>query len=648
LSEGRRHIFTATTDFTLANPTNIADFNGAVEIIITQGLGGGHQIAAKGDKVIFPNGVIPTLNGTFGQSDWLRGIAANGFLLIYQIESLNAPGIQLPPAEPIEPTAKDLVMLSFYKESQNVFAEAARQNDLAQFDIVNLQGYYDSNKLYNDLKESPLFQFSYLRTWKDQSGNNHDAIAANNLYPYIGGEAKNLYQWNLRANNFENLRIASSNILQNRSHVTLFWVMSSDDKNAGRFYFNVVGPGGFAFANIEVVSGKMRFRCRRLNADSFTEINIDFFTKSLISLDVNFATGDVVLRKNGVIEGSSTLASTGNSQNNNSIIAFDKGAGASSGLDNAQYALFYFGIAENLSTSEREARESALMARYLPTGTRTGADIYDLFDVIVSPDRYGHSPYAAQIRRASDNATNVISHSDTTGFFDEDAFDTFIGASSGFVSNVRNQPRPFEGFTQATAARQLQLVKNIFNGRVAFQGNRAQRRSLHLEKLINVSALKYSFFLVVNLPSYSGGNNLDSIFALYSGTTERLIVAAQIPSGSTGVRLRVTHNFSGTSTTNFSTNVFDTGVNYLITIQVDYSIGVMEARMNGNLWIQNTALPIVSSVNSANLWAINNLVDNNTNSSNAIVGGLFFAQGEMTTAQRVAIEQELINQFLPI
>lgn len=656
LKEGRRHIFTATTDFVLANPSNILDFEGRVEIVITQGVGGGHQISSVGDRVIFPNGTIPTLNGTFGESDWLRGTVVNGYLLIYQIESLAAPGIDIEPLEPLPVDASDLIIYAFTQEVQGVnsFGLFEKDDETAAVRSVPLNGNLNENFVYHDLQDVTIEPFGCMKTWKNQVSSDYDyesfVVSVNTNNPKLVASAgrAGIYRANVTNNAIGRASVQSA--FASKSKFALIFAASSFESTpfGSRFWFTLEDAAGSRNIEGRITSnGLIYFRIRKDTGDAFTILTSTTKVGEaggvfIISVKCDFATGVVSLEINGVEEDADTLASTGTFQNLNYRLAFGR-LGTTD--DQVPHAMHYFRMVDNYTNERITEITNYLINEYRPAGLKEGKDIYSLFDVIISLDRLSFIPYSANVRESTTNTEEVISH-DSNGLFDVTAFNAHIGAGDGFATNVRNQVFPVEAFTQTTAARQPKIVTNIFNGRAAYECNNAARRSMQNATFkLDTKALHYYVFVPCNLTTLSALR--DDLFGfrdvspvrmggglLNSGGNVRLNMFSQITNA---VSLR-----QSTGTTNLSI-----GTDYLFTFYYDFENGVIQGYVNGTLEINDTGGGSGTSIGQISLICFGNVGDNSTVAFNGNIAGFFFAQGQLTSAQRIAIETELINTYLP-
>ena len=645
LKEGRRHIFTATSDFTLANPTNVESFEGRVEIIITQGLGGGHQITAKGDRVIFPNNTLPTLNSTFGESDWLRGICVNGYLLIYQIESLAAPGIDVEPP-PAAPASTDVVVYSFlqYDDSFSSPARIERIQDGVEKDLSFFNGIVNSNEVYDFLKLSnPVSTYAEINTdnfWVDQSGNSFNITSWNRSAPLKLTKINGLFGLqSFFSNPFLAQPIISSEI-NGANELGFFMVMKYDAVGSDAFFsLTANGINTYIFAFRFLNNTTMVAQARQNTTDTLKQITLSYTPNLfLLSATINFLTGEFKAYVNGVLQGTETLDSTGSVPTDIWRAVINR--------QNVTASYYHAQITKSADNTDRQNLENYLIESFnINNTTQTGQNIYELFDVIISADRYNYSPYAARIRESATNTEEVISHDSTTGLFDVTAFDAHVGAGNGFVTTMVNQASPWQAFTRTTAARQLQLVKNVFNGRVALQGSNSARTSIQTTSIrLDTKALHYYYFIPVILDSLSASR--DSIFSQMFPSNRALNLMG-IVNVSGNARLEVsgrrldTDSFRGnTGTTNLAT-----GTAYLFTFYYDYENGIWQARINQALEINDTSAYSGTSIDQINISILGTNTDNTTLSFNGKIGGLFFHQGELTSAQRIAIENELMNTY---
>ena len=535
---------------------------------------------------------------------------------------------------------KDLCILSFFKENTvDTFAEAARNVDNVAFDVVNFANRTNKELIYTDLQNAPISQLGYLTKWNDQTGGGYHAVAEQVGRPYLVGN-NFIAQRNLRGNNAQNLRIASSNLLQDRAHVTLFFVFESSDTAQGRWYYR---DASFSNIYMQVDAGELKYRIRRINTDAYTVLTVPFFAGiGVVSLDINYTTGAVAINVNGVLGDSDTLATTGNSQNAASVIAFDRGSGGSGGLANAEYPLYYFGVSQNLTAPEIAAKETALIARYVSTALLTGGDIYQLFDVIISPDRLSPYPYAINVRRSSDNAEQVISH--VNGLFDVASFDTFKGAGDGFANRVLDQAAPQRAFRQTVASVQLQIVSNLFNGRAGFQGNNAARRSIAKSFSLNTKGLHYYFFIPCQLDSLSGER--EDLFAFRNGLPVRMgggIIPisgnARLNTLSQRVDADVVKQVTGTTNIALATKV-------LLSYAFDFENGIIRGWINQDVEINDTTGHEGTSIGQVSIIHFMNVGDNSIVAFNGKTAGIFYVQGEQTDAQLEAIRTELLQTYI--
>lgn len=655
LFEGHTYIFTATSDFELANPTNILTYNGPVEIIVTQGLGGNHRISTVGDRVIFAGGVNPTLTGTFGQSDWLRGRVANGFLLIYAIEKLSAPGIDIePPPPPPIPLTSYLALFSMF-DLTGALADVgnySRSQDNVAEDLFIEQGVLSQVRLREHLKlSSPISAWAGYRVngqfWRDQSGNaGANAVisgAANLTIVYKGNRFAGIN----KAGGSSGALVLTSNQFGAKDALTFSFVV--DIKNALNDQFirlsptNVLLQIGFTTAS----SGLLRLIARRVSANAGAIIDDTVphpIGKFILQVVLNYSAGTMHFYKNNTLIGTTALASSGTTAAGAQILELVQNFGTNN------ITLHHFSLlptADLTQAANERAYLDQLYGGLISPPVKTGQDVYELFDVILSPDRYNYSPYAANVRRSSDNAELVVSHSDLTGLFDSAAFSTHVGAGNGFAANMRNQQNPSRAFSQTTAARQPQIIKNAFGSRAALQFSNSARRSFQLAAVDSVFdrfALHYYYFCTLEIGGNISGQTVIWRQVEQGVNTIAGLILNRVGSNNFieiyGQRTAVAPSFA-TGTTNLPT-----GNKYLVTVYFDYQNGIGICRLNGVVEINNTtSFTGGSSTQNPGIFIIGNAIDNHAIAFNGIIGGVYFRQGQMATAQLEAIENQIMSEF---
>jgi len=646
LSEGRRHILSVANDFDLLNPTNIGDYEGPVEIIITQGLGGDHQINTVGDKIIFPNNVIPTLSGVFGESDWLRGIAANGYLLIYQIENLAAPGIEVePPPPPPIPVSNYLFLFSFFEISSTITkaGEYQRNEDSNVNDLLFSQGRVNTNALYTHLKaSSPISSFgafgSSSQVWLDQSGNGRNLTPAGGTQLFSIGFTKNKGIGFVLKNG---TRMDTAINFPSVTNVTYTFVVRGKNTTSNQALCNLGSIANNYFSLGADSNGNIRLSIRRTLSDSFLTITTSslLINDLIIQIVINYSTGAVSLLKNNTVIGSGTLTSTGSSVAAPFRI-FEGG-------DNNNVNIYYISAISTVNNTDVLNEFNYVNNLYnslLSSSLKNGELIDELFDLIINLDRYNYSPYAANVRESGGNTELVISHDNTTGLFDVTAFNTHIGANQGFASRIINQKTPTQALAQTTAARQLRIIPDHFGtNRAAFLGDNAARRSIQGTFAINTKALHYYWFMAVEIISTptnpyffsitASGNVIMSCLYFESGGKPRLRTVTR----------RLT---SDTARTTSSSTDLEYATKYLVSCHFDYQNGIINVWANGTQVINDTGGFSGTSVAAASLLTIGNFADNNANGGvNAYLTAPFLVQGLISSAQREAIEAYLMDNY---
>jgi hypothetical protein len=650
LSEGRRHILSVANDFGLLNPTNIADYEGPVEIIITQGLGGDHQISTVGDKIIFPNNVIPTLSGVFGESDWLRGIAANGYLLIYQIENLAAPDIDVPPPPPPPiPVSNYLGLFSFFQLNDSLAnaGDYERDQDGIDDDLIFNQQQVSAQNIYNHLKaSSPISSWGGLRVlnqfWRDQSGNagaNAVITSATSTYPIGIKNGGGFYK-----------TITSSGTL---SLISSVW--ASKPALTFTFLFDLRNPLSDLFIRLNtsvlmqlglVSSSDFRLRLfiRRVGADALTTIDDAVnapIGQFILQVVANYAAGTVHFYKNNTLIGTDNLASSGNFATGVQTLELLQNFGTN------LIGLKYFSLRDgaNLTDAATErAFVDALHGGIITLPLKVGGACIELFDFIINLDRYNYSPYAANVRESGGNTELVISHDNTTGLFDVTAFNTHIGANNGFASRMINQQLPSQALTQTTAARQFEILPNEFGNRAALNGSFSARRSLQMSIPINTNALIYTYFFITKINATPTTRQLLSS-TVGSGNTTRMF--CEIVNSSTNIRMQMVQRRVNADADRIATGATNLAINtaYLFTYQFDYQNGIMRSWVNGVQEINDTSAYSGTTIGSATLVCVGNYIDNSTVPYNGKLGFGGLVQGAMTTAQREAIEAYLMDTY---
>jgi hypothetical protein len=488
------------------------------------------------------------------------------------------------------------------------------------------------------LFEDDISQRAYVRTWNDQTGNGYDAVGSN-VYPYIIGN-KYLAQLNAVGSGFENLRIPANNLLQNRGKVTIFMVMS-EFFTQGHWLIglNIIGT---------VSSNLLKLEIRRVSTDAYTQLfsiaPIDE-TRNVVCIDIDYVNGTCELLINGISNDSGVLATSGNSQNVGNLIAFDRGAGGSGGLVNAVYPLYRFQISENLTISEVNSINDNLIARYRPSlPLQTGNEIYNIFDGIWSLDRYSNYPYAANVRESGGNTSEIISHG-LDGLFDVTAFNTHVGVNNGFAITIINQQYPTQILNQATAARQLQIVPNYFNGHAAFLGNNAARRSIQGTFPIATKALHYYWFVVAEITALPTVRF--DFFAQRSGTGAnlRMIGGVTVVSGNLRTKTFQKRVSGDVLRENEGTENLALDTKYLLSYHFDYENGIVETFINSVIDINDTSAYSGSEIEVAVSLCIGNVADNSTVGVSGYLLPPLLVQGEISTAQREEIERVLMLKY---
>jgi hypothetical protein len=654
LSEGRRHILSVANDFDLLNPTNIADYEGPVEIIITQGLGGDHQISTVGDKIIFPNNVIPTLSGVFGESDWLRGIAANGYLLIYQIENLAAPDIDIPPPEP--PIAADnyLFLYDFDQINPAITSPGSyrRSQDSSAQNFVYLSGKTNADDVHAFLKAStPISDraefISTNHVWNDQSGNglNVDDAGGKSLTIIADNNKGNFGLLSLNSVNAMQAIVAPvvSGIGQMTFFAVIDWRGSVGTNNQSIIHLEQTNEGTRFFEFYIPTTPTIQCRARSVGTDALTTITgfeLQENKKYLLEARVNWAGGTFSFYINGALIGTASMASSAN---------LPTGANWRLSFVRLQVNIGIYAVYGHPSIAGPICEEigNYLMARKRTVNITTqlnGNNIAFLFDLIINLDRYNYSPYAANVRESGGNTELVISHDNTTGLFDVTAFNAHIGANQGFASRMINQKRPTQVLTQTTAARQLRIIPNHFGtNRAAFLGDNAARRSIQGTFAINTKALHYYWFMAVEIISTPTNPTFFSITA--SGNA--IMALLYFESGGKPRLRTLTRRLSGdTSRTTSSSTDLEYATKYLVSCHFDYQNGIINVWANGTQVINDTGGFSGTSVAAANLLTIGNFADNNANGGvNAYLTAPFLVQGLISTAQREAIEAYLMDNY---
>jgi len=529
---------------------------------------------------------------------------------------------------------KDLCILSFFKENTvDTFAEAARNVDNVAFDVVNFANRADKELIYTDLQDAPISQFGYITQWNDQTGNGRNAVTT--------AGTTELIQASLLAFRVGNNQtgIAGSGLFKSRDNLTINMVVDGD------FNFSLNGSRLFSGWLLEIQANiftrLITFLVRRITTESFTTVTMPFFSgMSLITIDIDFAGGSFSVDRNGVQVGTETLISSGSTAALDSVFYFGWRNGGSIGIF---FNLYHFEVSTNLTAPEKTAKETALLARYVPPpALLTGGDIYQLFDVIISPDRLNSYPYAINVRRSSDNTEQVISH--VNGLFDVASFDTFKGAGDGFAARILDQVTPSLAFNQTVASRQLQVVSNLFNGRAGFQGNNAARRSIAKSFSLNTKVLHYYFFIPCQLDSLSGVR--DDLFAFRAGSPVRMgggIVPisgnARLNTLSQRVNADVVKQVTGTTNIALATKV-------LLSYAFDFENGIIRGWINQDVEINDTTGHEGTSIGQVSIIHFMNVGDNSIVAFNGKTAGIFYVQGEQTDAQLEAIRTELLQTYI--
>ena len=534
---------------------------------------------------------------------------------------------------------KDLCILSFFKENTvDTFAEAARNVDNVAFDVVNFANRADKELIYTDLQDAPISQFGYITQWNDQTGNGRNAVTT--------AGTTELIQASLLAFRVGNNQtgIAGSDLFKSRDNLTINMVVDGDfnfSLNGSRlFSMTDNNNGGLLDIQANRVTRLITFFVRRITTESYTTVTMPFFSgMSLITIDIDFAGGSFSVDRNGVQVGTETLISSGSTAAIDSMFYFGWRNGGSIGIF---FNLYHFEVSTNLTAPEKTAKETALIARYVSTALLTGGDIYQLFDVIISPDRLSPYPYAMNVRRSSDNTEQVISH--VNGLFDVASFDTFKGAGDGFATRVLDQATPQRAFTQAEASVQLQIVSNLFNGRAGFQGNNAARRSIAKSFSLNTKVLHYYFFIPCQLDSLSGVR--DDLFAFRAGSPVRMgggIVPisgnARLNTLSQRVDADVVKQVTGTTNIALATKV-------LLSYAFDFENGIIRGWINQDVEINDTTGHEGTSIGQVSIIHFMNVGDNSIVAFNGKTAGIFYVQGEQTDAQLEAIRTELLQTYI--